>query len=306
LGSLKTFRRDAAPEFGTFGVYTTTSPSISATTLISTALIGAGFPSTALSQMWAYGTGTSTIAGQQRLVRATNPLQTSTGTLNVTDGFSVNPPSGAEFEILGAIPAVQGLAEPGWREILNACLKDIPLMRRLPIIPINGQLTYSINNSYPWLETSDQVAYLEDALINTDVPTYSPRLRDVRVDAESITFTLWTGYAGNELPHLVVFQPASTRIKTAGAWADSTVGLVSDDDESPAPRPLVKAMALGRAYRWLSTRSPANQATEWLARAREWEDTAARLKRQMMPKGDRLLRLDSAAVLSAWPKGLFP
>lgn len=303
MPTLTTYRRDAAEALGLLDVVTTTLAPTgeAAEEQVIAAVFGDASAQTLYENAWVYPT-TGAQAGAQRRVR-TGGLSPGTETLWVTRGWDAPLAAGTTCELLQLIPAVAALGRSGWREIVNSVLRDTPTIRRHPITAQAGTVRYVVPI---WLEAEDQAIGIYGPEASTEAGILSSNLKSIRYDGEQVELELWSGYAVGSVFSLAAYQPTASRIKSAGVWAESTVGLVEDDDEALAPRTLVRALSLVRAAELELQRPDPRYKGLWERALLRWTPIAAGLRARMVPKRPAPTMTVGAPAASGWPKGLFP
>jgi len=165
-------------------------------------------------------------------------------------------------------------------------------------------LTGDGTHSYPldawdWLQHKRQTDGLYD---RRWLPSQSPLRRsvaeyDLTFDGPTVTLQTAIPYAEGESFELSVLIPAARLIRADGTWAYSTVGLVDDDDQCPAPTSwlLAVAMAIGLDYLLVANERDATIAdalrqvrrNDYARRlATRWGPAAAQIFRQIAPRRD--------------------
>lgn len=302
MATLKTFRRDAASQLQLLDVLTTTALATGPDAAISVIVDSfAGAQANTLYEGAYVYPASGAQLGRERPVRP-NGLTPSTSTLKVSWAWPAALASGVEVEILRLVPATrQPGGRNGWREIINDVLADIPTIRRYPITATAGTVAYAVP---VWLEAEDQAIGIYDPQVTGENPNLSQNLRSIRYDGETVSLELWSPYSAGNVFYLAVYQPASTRVRSGGSWADSTTGLVNDDDEALAHRRLVQAMAIQRAAEQELERPDPRSKAMWERALDRWTPIAAGLKRRLVPARPSHLAV-SPPVQSQWPKELF-
>lgn len=243
-------------------------------------------------------------AGEQRRVDD-GGYDPATGTLTVTRAYSGTVADCVRVALLGLVPAVRVLGEPGWREHANACLRDLWVERGLAFTGVATHTSYDVTATYPWLTDRRQVTdLLNGPTTATDYALPGDNLRGVRNDGGRVWLDLWSGYPVGQAFELPAKAPGHTWIRRHGQYQQVTDGLIDDDDATPAPYDLLRLMMLERAYRRLAAAAPATEASTWRQQHAVYAAAAATLKRRYLDPGPTQMRL-TGAVQSAWPKGLF-
>lgn len=303
MPTLKTFRRDAASGLGLLDVYQTTAEASgpdAARSVIVDSFAGLT-AQTSFENAYVLPT-TGAQLGLQRTVRS-NGLIPAASALRVTWDWPAPLAEGTEVEILRLVPAVRELGRPGWRELLNEVLSDIPTIRRYPVTATDQTVRYAVP---VWMDTEDQAIGIFGPGGGVGAPEIiTSNLKEIRYDGETAEIELWSGYSPGSVFHLAVYQPVGTRVKSGGVWADSSLGLVDDDDEVQAPRRLVQAMAIERAARMELERPDARSKAMWQGVLARWTPVAAGLKRRLVPARPRPQMTLAGPGVSQWPKQLY-
>lgn len=257
LRSLQNLRRLLSTRLGGFGFYTVDEASTSPDTILAPELIGSEDSASAFDNSWIYVTA-GNVAPVQRRISA-GGYDPDTGIITVTREFGANPSADAEFEIHTKLPALSMNRVTGLNDIINQTLSVLWTVQRIEF-PTSSSETFTLEE--PWLTNEKQI-----------VDVYRPSsdgYRPYKVgNAYGFEYNADTpflqGPQNSEEGWLTgVVRPGNTWIKVDGdEWEDSTVGLVSDDDECLFVPQVVIPIALYFAYDALS-RSPWVSATEQL------------------------------------------
>ena len=302
--TLRELRRGAAPELDFFDLVQTSTASATGGDIIVAEYADSDLPPRTFGSTYALICA-GAMSGQQRRIQDSGYGNTN-GRLVFSRPLASAVEQHVECEILGIVPAIRQLGEPGWREHANACLRDVWVERRLLIPAIAGQTSYDVTTPYPWLTDRRQITDpLAHASTLTDYALPGANLRGVRNDGGTVWVELWTGYQDGQSFELPARAPGHTWIKHDGVWGQTTVGLVDDDDETPAPFDLLRLMMLERATRHLMLQAPATEAAVWRGQHATFAAAAGIAKQRYLKPGPTSLRLVPASGASVWPKGLF-
>jgi hypothetical protein len=136
------------------------------------------------------------------------------------------------FIEVGVLPAEKYLGVEGANHILNLSLEQLGLIDYVPLTVVADQSQYSFVG-YPWpVKGIADVVYPRTSTTNEARQAISRSSWSFVNDGASpvISFGSVPASAGDVLD-VGLLRPASTIIKTSGAWGDSTTGLVYEDDE---------------------------------------------------------------------------
>lgn len=197
--------------------------------------------------------GSSAAASQRRVMNGT--FDGAYGAIMNDRGYDAPLAVGRTFEV-SVLPAVAYLGVSGANDIINEALESLTVLDYLPITVVEGQTQYSLAG-YNWpIKSIDAVVYSRTN--TTGYPREEmPKCWTFDQDAEAPVLSFWSlpDTVGNTI-ELRVHRPANTRIKTNGAWADSSTGLSYDDDECLYDAATVVAKARPIAYERLALRYP--------------------------------------------------
>jgi hypothetical protein len=257
VAQLTVYRRalaNALDDLG--GPYAITSAT--ANTVVVPALINlaGNISPNAYAGRWVYvasGTG----AGQTRRVR-TNGYSAPTGSWTVDPAWTIVPSAGDIVELTGLFPVTPQVgSDNSYLTILNADLRQIVAPDRISLAITTSQEYYLLAQA-AWLDREERLGAVWEPGPTGGLPIPAdwrrPRLR---LDAELPVLELAVPFAAAAgILFLDVLRPADTWIKSAGAWGESTVGLVSETDEArPSIEDVVK-VGLMEAYLSLMSRAP--------------------------------------------------
>jgi hypothetical protein len=303
--TLRELRRGAAPELDFFDIVETSSGSSTGDTLMIGEYADAELPPRTFGRTFALVCDGAHAGEQRRL--ADSGYNNTSGRLVVSRPYSGPVEQHVEVEILGLVPAIRQLGEPGWREHANACLRDLWVSRYLTVdVPAPHVVSHNLTLAHPWLTDRRQVTDLLDQPASTsEVTLPGTNLRGVRNDGGTVWLDLWSPYAAGSQFQIPARAPGHTWVRHAGVWGASSVGLVEDDDETAAPYDLVRVMMVERALRHLMLQAPATEAATWRTQHQMYAAAAATVKQRYLQHGPTVMRLTPAGGTSTWPKDLY-
>lgn len=252
--SLATYRQRLAEELGTFLVGTTGTPAagLEAERYVSSVDLRSDAPSPGLfDALYLYVTSGAQAGVQRRLLAG--GYEGPAGALVVDYPFDAPLAAGVTFE-LSALPARTYLGLRGMHVYLNRALEALPLIDRLPIPAVTAQREYPLID-YSWPIKAIRDVY-EPRSVATDPLVRAPRTWRFVNDGESPTLILGDSYTTGDTFYVEVTRPASTRIRSAGAWGDTAAGLSADTDQALYDAKTVVNLALGPAKRGLALTLP--------------------------------------------------
>jgi hypothetical protein len=246
------------------GPYTITSAT--ANTVVVPALINgaANVSPNGYAGRWVYvasGAG----AGQTRRVR-TNGYVAATGALTIDPAWTITPVNGDAIELTGYFPATPQVgADSSYLTLINAALRQIVAPDRISV-PITTSQESPLVTWAGWLDREERLRAVWEPGPTGGLPVPAdfrrPRLR---LDADLPVLELAVPFASSSgLLALDVLRPADTWIKTAGAWGESAVGLVSETDEARPSVEDVKKIGKMAGYEALVSRSPGRPSGDFL------------------------------------------
>lgn len=242
----------------------------SSNSLVCSGLIDSDFEANFLDGTWilttssASGTPTS---GTVRRVK-TGGLAPATGTVTMTRTFGTSAiSSGFTFDIYGVLPPTDQLGRRGILSCINLALRECWILDYLSITGVANQYQYPLSTSYPWLTSEDQVI---DVWVRR--PSYSrdqmtPEWRFIS-DADSPQLEFKVPFTTSDTLKPYVYRPLDTWISVhGGGFAESTVGLVNDDDQALLSLDGMKAVGLYYCYESLAMIGDASERASWQALA---------------------------------------
>lgn len=165
-------------------------------------------------------------------------------------------PVGTAFE-LGVLPARSYLGVTGAHDCINLGLRMLSLIDYVSVTIVADQSEYPFIG-YPWpIKGIHSVVYSRTSTTNElryDVPRGSWSFVQ-NAESPVLSFGSVPASAG-QVVEVGVLRPAHTRIKRNGAWADSTVGLALEDDETLYDAQTVVNVARPIALQRLAQRFP--------------------------------------------------
>lgn len=294
---------DAIGGFGLFCVTEAASPSDpdARRTLISDDLLDEDRDPTAFNDFSVYAAG-GTLGGQQKAVRR-DGYDGTNGRLYTAGQFSAPAAVGQEIEYHARLPRVRHFGEPGLREVTNEALHRLWFTDELLLTATSG-------TGYPapaWLTANRQIVGIKtggDPGVGVN-PAWAPSTPTLLHDSGGTRIQLPCALAPGTLFRIVARRPHATWIKSGGRWADSTAGLVDDDDETMADPEALLVISVWRAYRALARRSPDFETGPWRAEEARAEQVASAFIQ--FGAGDTSSPLGApGAVSSVWAKGGSP
>lgn len=281
--TLAGYRQSLARRLGRWGAYTTSSAGSSTSELVCASLADSDKESSAYNAAYAYLTS-GALSGIQRRVKS-GGYANGTGALTMSRAFGSTPAISVSFELLFRLPATDQDDARGLHSCINEALQSCWLIDRLSFTGAVNDHNYSLT-SYPWLRRPEQIGQLygpvTDATLDNP-PPWGGGVR-LRLDGEAPLLEIAGSFAATDTFYLDVLRPANTRIKSTGAWGESTAGLVSDSDEALIDDQLLTEVALAYAYTALADLGGPSEQDGWKMKAREQALTAVRMKERMLPK----------------------
>ncbi|HEY5420139.1 MAG TPA: hypothetical protein VIL10_05345 [Marmoricola sp.] len=224
-------------------------------TLISDELVDEDRDPTAFNDYVAYAAG-GALGGEQVAVRREG-YDGASGILYTSGLFSLVPRVGQEIEYHARLARRRHLGEPGLREVLNEALDRLWFEERLPVVTGTG-----VRVACPTWISSDRQLGPVLATSDPSAAAYGTgQMASLVHDGSGRWIELSSPVSGASA--LVVRRPHGSWIRAGGTWADSSAGLVDDDDETMADLEPLLVVATWRAYRALNRRSPDFEQGPW-------------------------------------------
>lgn len=260
--------------------------SAAASTVASAALVNATSNASAntFDGAWVYlASGAAGVVGQQRMVKPGTYVP-STGTLGIFPPWTSTPTGGEIMEVTRVFPSVAGanvagvtMEDTSYQSIENRALSRLAIPDRVEFA-IGTGWRYA-TTSYPWLDRPERfVRALEPGPTGLMPVDCTWRGVQLRLDGATPHLEIAAPFehAGGTLV-LEVIRPGNSLINVSGGgWAESSVGLVNDDDYCLPSFEDVFPEAMFCAYQALAARSPGRpypKAAElmefWLGEARK-------------------------------------
>lgn len=252
---LATARAALGREIGGFGTFVAETGSDQDTIVCTTAFSNTDLPTTALAYRWAFVP--TSVVPRQRQITGTG-LIGSSGTIALSGLMGTAIANGTIFELHTMLPAVQTdgnfsqATAPGLHECLNWALRHLLTPQHdYAITLVNGQRDYDLP---VWLDRPERLIAVRqpNALGNDYVDAdRAGHPYEIRESSDGPVLHFDAPYrftSGSYALRLQVLRPADTWIKVSGVWADSTTGLVDEDDEAGPPVNDIVTVALVLAY----------------------------------------------------------
>lgn len=274
--SLRAYRRALVGQnqLGPWTLLTTSSASAAADQLVIADLSDVDLDTKAHNSAYAYLCD-GALAGQQRRVKK-GGFTASSGTLTMARAFTGVPAIDVDVELLSRLPAIRDeLGRTGLRECINWSLEQCPQVVRFDFTGVSNQYQYPLE-AYPWLTDAVQVGPVYDPVITTGLnPLAHVGGARLRLNGELPLLELDSPFATGDTFAVDLMIPGDRWIRTGGAWGQSDLGLVADDDEALVDRRLVEQVALAYAFRALGNLTEPRESDYWLRRAEQQERRAA-------------------------------
>lgn len=236
-------------------------------------LIEGAAPTSAWSGRHLY-VATGTQAGHQTSVLP-ETFVGSLGMLAVGRRFAQPLAAGSEVELSGSLPARQYGDWPCLNDCINEALGSLPIHLVVAVQAVSGQARYPLSALPRQFRRPDalEVLYPTPSLSEESV-VHARRVRrtswSIVYDGEAPYLDLVHGFGTGQTFSVVMRRPASTWIKSGGAWGASSVGLTDDTDEAVYDAETVVNVALPIAIERLEgyyrERADQAEADAWAAR----------------------------------------
>lgn len=195
---------------------------------------------------------------------------TPTAIITVERPFSAVVPAGLELEI-HAIPPLRGGKSAGLHAAIQRALRVILREDTVGVPGVSGRTTLDVTASFPWMTNPGCFVGATYVETQAGVEQWAIPGARLRFDGDRVLLTPNTTVSSSQTLPVRVLRPLGSWIKAAlsSVWAESSVGLVDDDDEvlgDPDSIGLVAAFHVAEAQAAASIVGSLQQ-TYWLTRA---------------------------------------
>lgn len=217
--------------------------------------------------------------------------------IDVERPFSMLVPPGVPFEI-HAIPPLRGGGSPGLHAAINHAARVI--LREDTVLvpgPVAAGGVIDATSSFPWMTHPGCFVAATYAGTGSGIESWAIPGATLRFDGERTLLSPRTGVAADGGVPVVVLRPLASWIKAAGAsdWAESSVGLVADDDLCLGDADAIALVAAFHAAEAEATVCALGSPEQrfWLAKAEAFAARSPFLRDQRTPR--------PASTGTAWP-----